>query len=238
MKKILLFGAMIALLCGCNNTAKNNIQKIADTPSVEEVIPAETPEAEPQEVTPEEVVEQTALRFLDAAPAEYQEGDAFGFVLQYGGYAMDAGVWPMPDDDWLVTWHWCMEEDGGIFIIDENGNEVEKVYVDPFEGRPYPVIHHPELSFGTRNYGGETINFYAASDSDEVLCSTDYKEIGLDVIAADLKTRRVLVRTNPNDWCWGEPEDEFEAEFKHPFVDLQGWVDEEWVCGSTVTTCP
>ena len=238
MKRVFLFGAMIALLFGCNNTTKNNIQKVADTPSVEEPIPAETPEAEPQEVTPKEVVEPTTLRFLDAAPADYQEGDAFGFVLQYGDYAMDAGVWPMPDDDWLVTWHWCMEEDGGIFTLDENGNAVEKVYVDPFEGRPYPVVHHPELSFDTRNYGGETINFYAASDSDEILCSTNYMQISLDVITADLKTRRVLVRTNPNDWCWGEPEDEFEVEFRHPFVDLQGWVDEEWVCGSTVTTCP
>ena len=231
MKRGLLFGAMIALLCGCNNT-----------PSVEKPISIETPEAKPEEVVPEEVVpeevvEQTTLRFLDAVPDGYQEGDAFGLVLEYGGYSMDAGVWPMPNDDWLVTWHWCMEEDGGIFVIDENGNEVEKVYVDPFEGQPYPVVHHPELSFSTRNYGGETINFYAAPDSDEVLCSTDYREISLEVVAADAKTRRVLVRTNPNDWCWGEPKDEFEAEFKHPFVDLQGWVDEEWVCGSTVTTC-
>ena len=39
MKRVFLFGAMIALLFGCNNTTKNNIQKVADTPSVEEPIP-------------------------------------------------------------------------------------------------------------------------------------------------------------------------------------------------------
>ena len=86
-----------------------------------------------------------------------------------------------------------------------------------------------------------------------MLCSTTW-EIGLDVVAADLKTRRLLVRTNPNDWFWvkpgeeavklsdiapveGEGEFDFEEE-RHPFVDLKGWIDEEWVCGSTVTTCP
>ena len=242
MKKVLLFGVIIALLWGCKGTTKNNnSQQQADLDLVTTVdtttpIPESVPELEPEEVV--EMDETTTLRFLDALPDGFNEDDTFGFVLSFGNYAMDAGVWPMPNNDWLVTWHWCMEEDGGIFIIDENGNEVEKVYVDPFEGKPYPVIHNPDLSFGTRNYGGETINFYAAPDSDEILCSTDYREISLDVLSADLKTRRVLVCTNPKDWCWGEPKDEFEAEFKHPFVNLQGWVDEEWVCGSTVTTCP
>ncbi len=99
-----------------------------------------------------------------------------------------------------------------------------------------------------------TDNLYAAPDSDEVLCSTNFKEITLNVIAADLKTRRLLVCSNPKDWCWEKPgeetekpadidpdesEDEYDfVEEKYPFVDLRGWIDEEWVCGSTMTTCP
>ena len=221
MKKTILLGAIIALLCGCGNSA------------------AMKNEPEQPTLKSEEVVDSTMVRYLDALPADYHEGEGFGLVLVFGNYAMDVSAWPMSAEDWLITYHWCMEEDEGVaYYEDENGNEYSVEYQDPFEGQPYPVIHKPDLSFGTRNYGGETINFYAAPDSDEVLCSTDYKEISLDVIAADLKTRRLLVQTNPKDWCWGEPEDEYEAEYRHPFVELSGWVDEEWVCGSTVTTCP
>lgn len=237
MRITMLLGVSLTLLCGCNHgsTTKTNpsqpLKNIVDTIST---MVADTASS----VVPE-VADSTTVRYLDSLPADYREGDGFGLILEYGDYAMDASAWPMPDDDWLITWHWCMEEEEGmVYVVDEEGNEGPFIYNDPFEGRPYPVIHKPDLSFSTRNYGGETINFYAAPDSDEILCSTDYKEIGLDVIAADLKTRRLLVRTNPNDWTWKEPEDEWDVEFHHPFVDLYGWVDEEWVCGSTVTTCP
>ena len=236
MKRLLII-TMAFLMVGCVGKTKNNNQQITGEPDnvLEEIV---EPVANTLQSETKEVAEPTTVRYLDALPADYQDGDGFGLILDYGDYAMEVSAWPMSDVDWLITWHWCVEEDGCIYTTDENGNEVEVVYEDPFEGQPYPVIHNPQLSFGTRNYGGETINFYAASDSDEILCSTDYKEIGLDVIAADLKTRRLLVQTNPKDWCWGEPEDEWDAGYRHPFVDLRGWVDEEWVCGSTVTTCP
>ena len=238
MKRLLTI-AVAFLMAGCVGKTNNNNQQT----------PAEPAGDTPAEEIAEDVIEPvadtlqpgltdlTTVRYLDALPVGYQDGDEFGLVLDYV-YDMDASAWPMPDGDWLITWHWCMEEDGGLYKMDENGNEVEVVYEDPFEGRPYPVIHKPDLSFSTRNYGGETINFFAAPDSDEILCSTAYKEISLDVVAADLKTRRLLVQTNPKDWCWGEPKEEWEAEYRHPFVDLKGWIDEEWVCGSTVTTCP
>ena len=215
MKKIILFGVLLTLLCGCNNTSAS-LNKIAtDNKQASETAGIA------------ETTDSTTVRYLDALPAEYKEGDEFGLILDYGGYSMDVSAWPMPDGDWLITWHWCMEEDDMAYYEDEEGNEGPVIYEDPFEGQPYPVIHKPDLSFGTRNYGGENINFYAAPDSDEVLCSTDYREIGLDVIAADLKTRRLLVRSNPNDWTWQEPEDAWDEEFHHPFVDLHGWVDEE-----------
>ena len=218
MKKVLLFGAFVALLLGCNNASTQTTDNGA---------------------TEKPATNETTVRYLDAMPADFNADDIFGLILDYGGYAMIVDAWQMPDGDWLIPYHWCAEEDEGTYFEeDEAGNQIEVVYKDPFEGKPYPVIHNPHFSFATRNYGGETINFYAAPDSDEVLCSTDYREISLEVIAADAKTRRVLVRTNPNDWCWGEPKNEYEAEFKHPFVDLQGWVDEEWVCANTVTTCP
>lgn len=240
-KSILLFGLAFALLCGCNNgsTTKNNTDPSTVEPQglVTTVEAVDTTEAV-KEVEPVEIVDSTTVRYLDALPADYKEGDEFGLILNYG-YLMDASAWPMPDGDWLITWHWCMEEEEGmVYYMDEEGNEGPIIYDDPFEGQPYPVIHKPDLWFGTRNYGGETINFYAAPDSDEILCSTDYKEISLDVIAADLKTRRLFVQSNPSDWCWGEPEDEWDVEYRHPFVELKGWIDEEWVCGSTVTTCP
>ena len=217
MKKVILFGALFALLFGCNTATTQNTTEIK-----------------------KEVVEETTVRYLDALPAEFNEDDMFGLILDYGGYSMIVNAWQMPDGDWLIPYHWCEEEDGSgvYFKVDEQGNEVEVVYKDPFEGKPYPVIHNPQLSFNTRNYGGQTINFYKAPDSQEVACSTDYKEISLDVVGVDLKTRRLLVQSNPKDWCWGEPEEEWQEGYRHPFVELRGWIDEEWVCANTVTTCP
>lgn len=230
MKKLFI-ATMAFLMLGCAGKTNNNGQSTPREPAGEVV---EEPIVDTLQPKP---TDSTTVRYLDALPVGYQEGDEFGLVLDYV-YNMDVSVWPMPDEEWLITWHWCMEEDGDVWVEDEEGNEAPLIYEDPFEGRPYPVIHKPNLSFSTRNYGGETLRFYAAPDSDEILCSTEYKEISLDVIAADLKTRRLLVQTNPNDWCWGEPENEWEAGYRHPFVDLKGWIDEDWVCGSTVTTCP
>ena len=217
MKKVILLGTLFALLCGCNTANTQNTTEIKDKVETDETI----------------------VRYLDALPAEFNQDDMFGLILSYGGYAMIVNAWQMPDGDWLIPYHWCEEEDSGVYYkVDTEGNEVEVEYKDPFEGKPYPVIHNPKFSFTTRNYGGQTINFYKEADSDEVVCSTEYQEISLDVIGVDTKTRRLLVQSNPKDWCWGEVEEEWQEGFRHPFVDLRGWVDEEWVCANTVTTCP
>lgn len=218
MKKVLLLGVLVALLCGCNTASTQNATNVKDNL-----------------VTP---TDETTVRYLDALPADFNEDDMFGLILDYGGYSMIVNAWRMPDGDWLIPYHWCEAEDGGIYKMDEDGNEIEIEYKDPFEGQPYPVIHNPQFSFSTRNYGGETINFYTEAGSQEVACSTDYKEISLDVVDVDVKTRRILVQSNPKDWCWGEVEEEWQEEYRHPFVELRGWIDEEWVCANTVTTCP
>ena len=229
------FAAITALLCGCGNNSGTQ-QQASETNDT--AVIAETQ----VDTTAQEIAEAdtTSVRYLEALPAGYNEDEEFGLVLDYGGYAMDASVWPMGNGDWLVTSYWCMEEDeaGTITFIDENGNEVPKLYKDPFGGQPYPVVHKPELSFNTRNYGGQTINLFSTAEGNEVACSTNYKEISLRVLDADVKTRRLQVCSDPSDWCWGEPKDAMEAEYRHPFVELNGWIDEEWVCGNTVTTCP
>ena len=183
--------------------------------------------------------DSATVRYLDTLPADYNEDDIFGLILDYGGYSMVVGTWQMPDGDWLILNHWCEEEDGGMYVEEgAEGEEVEVEYKDPFEGQPYPVIHNPNFSFATRNYGGETINFYTAADSQEVACTTDYKEITLHVLGVDPATRRLLVQSVPTDWCWGEVEEDWQEGYRHPFVELKGWIDEEWVCANTVTTCP
>ena len=220
MKNLFLFAALFALLCGCNNTAEQQKPATEPTPSVT-------------------TLDASTVRYLDTLPAEYNEDDAFGFILNYGGYGMIVSTWQMPDGDWLILNHWCEEEDGGLYFEeDAEGNEVEVEYKDPFEGKPYPVVHNPSFSFSTRNYGGQTINFYAAADSQEVACTTDYKEITLHVLGVDPKTRRISVQSVPTDWCWGEVEEDWQEGYRHPFVELKGWIDEEWVCANTVTTCP
>ena len=224
MKKVLLSGLLLAMLCGCNNTTTNEKEKTSTkvdstAAGVESFLLGDN--------------EATTVRYLDALPADYNEDDGFGLILDYKDLEMIVGTWKMPDNDWLITSHWCELEDGG-----EDAEDSEVVYKDPFEGKPYPVLHNPDFSFATRNYGGETINFYKAADSQEVACTTDYKEISLHVLDVDPKTRRLLVQSNPKDWCWGAVEEPWQEEYRHPFVELRGWVDEEWVCANTVTTCP
>ena len=217
MKKALIFGVLVALLLGCNNASTQTTDNGA---------------------TEKPATNETKVRYLDVLPIDFNEDDMFAFILDYGGYDMIVEAWQMPDGDWLIPYHWSEMEDGGYYEEDEAGNQTEIEYKDPFEGQPYPVIHNPHFSFATRNYGGDTINFYKAPDSREIVCTTNYPEISLDVIAVDIKTRRLLVQSNPKDWCWGEVEEEWQEGYRHPFVDLRGWVDEEWVCANTVTTCP
>lgn len=224
MKKLFLFAAVFALLYGCNSTATSNTTESQQPETMATPLMATT--------------DSCTVHYLEALPAEYNEDDAFGLILSYGGYGMIVDTWQMPDGDWLVTSHWCEEEDGGFYEVDDEGNEVEVEYKDPFEGQPYPVVHNPNFSFSTRNYGGQTINFYAAADSQEVACTTDYQEITLHVLGVDPATRRLLVQSVPTDWCWGEPEEDWQEGYRHPFVELRGWIDEEWVCANTMTTCP
>lgn len=220
MKLMLLFWVSMTLLCGCNNPATNQSNSNDD------------------KTLAQLAADSTTVRYLDAKPADFNEDDMFGLILDYGGYGMIVNTWQMPDGDWLILYHWCAEEEGDIYVEDEDGNMVEVEYHDPFEGHLYPVVHNPKFSFSTRNYGGETINFYTKPDGEEVACSTDFSTISLDVIDVDIKSRRLLVQSNPKDWCWGEPEEEWQEGFRHPFVELRGWIDEEWVCANTVTTCP
>jgi len=212
MKRLTLIMAVAVLLCSCGHSSKNK-------QSAEEVQAAKLNSF----VLPQ-ASDTVLTRSLVSVPEEYNYLD-FGLVVSYGGYDMDCALWPLHDGYWLVNSYYCLAQEDGKFV-------------DPFAGQEHPTVHYSTVSFQTRNYNGECIEFYAAPDSEDVICTTDYKEITLHVIDADIKTRRLLVYSSPEDWCWGEPEDYFEEEYRHNFVELKGWVDEEWVCGSAFATCP
>ena len=164
---------------------------------------------------------------------------AFSLDLVYKGYLFDALLYPLHDNKWIVLSHWCLDEENSIFMNDENGEEVPAslLYKDPFEGIKYPVITTDSVSFSTRNYGGTVIKMYNKPRGRIVLYKLDV-ECSLDVLDADPKTRRVYCRSNPGDWCWGEPQTEEEEGWKHPFRSVIGWVDEEWICSNLLSTCP
>ena len=164
---------------------------------------------------------------------------AFELVLEYKGYMFEALMYPLHNKKWIVLSKWCLDEEETIYMEDENGNEIQakSLYKDPFEGMTYPVIKTDSVSFSTRNYGGKEVKMYANSDGKRVWYKFDF-EISLDVLDADVESRRVFSRTNPNDWCWGVPETEEEKEWRHPYKSMIGWVDEEWICNNLLTTCP
>ncbi|MBQ7663950.1 MAG: hypothetical protein IJS43_01860 [Bacteroidaceae bacterium] len=202
-----------------------------------------------EDIMPANIVSLDSLAVL---PKGCSEETSFGLDLDYKGYAFEASLYPLHDDKempgdagcrWIVLSHWCLDEEDVIYRVDEKGSEVpaQSLYKDPFEGIRYPVITTDSVSFMTRNYGGQTLNFYATSSGEEVFCSTNYNEINLWVLDADPVSRRALVYSDPSDRCWtqeGNTYSEEDLHYIHPYVELRGWIDEEWICANLLSTCP
>lgn len=167
---------------------------------------------------------------LKMLPPEINEKNAFGLCFDYMGYAFEGSLYPLHDGWWVVLSYWCLDEMDGIYVgEDENGEPIPAAsqYKDPFAGMCYPIIKTDSVGFSTRNYNGQTIKLYSASEGKKV---DDRLKVqcNVDVLDADPQTRRLLCRTNPTDWCWDE----------QPYVSVYGWMDEEWVCANLMTTCP
>ena len=183
---------------------------------------------------------EVSLTQIQELPKGCSEESAFGLIFEFNGYSFEGLLYPLHDCRWIVLSYWCMDEDETIYIIDkETGDTVpaSSRFKDPFKGMKYPVITTDSVSFITRNYSHQTVNLYSKPKGNKVWGEVDFECI-LNVLDADPKTRRVYCRTDPGDWMWGEPETEEEKEWKHPYVSVIGWVDEEWICASLMSTCP
>lgn len=167
---------------------------------------------------------------LKALPPEITEKEAFGLCFDYMGYAFEGSLYPLHNGWWVVLSHWCLDEEETMYLgEDENGEPIPaaSVYKDPFAGMRYPIIKTDSIGFSTRNYAGQTIKLYKESDGKKVWDKLNV-QCNVDVLDADPKTRRLLCRTNPGDWCWEDKQ----------YVSVYGWIDEEWVCANLLTTCP
>ena len=51
----------------------------------------------------------------------------------------------------------------------------------------------------------------------------------MEVLDADVTTRRLLCRTSPSNW---------DFETNPQYYSVYGWLDEEWTCSNLLTTCP
>ncbi|MBQ2051453.1 MAG: hypothetical protein II495_04335 [Paludibacteraceae bacterium] len=164
---------------------------------------------------------------------------AFGLDFSYGGYVFQGNLYPLHDGRWVVLSRWCIDEEGTIYTTNKDGEEVPaaSLYKDPFGGSKYPVIPADSVYFWTRNYGGQAIRFYSSAGGKDFKDTVNF-ECPLQAVDADIKTRRILCRTNPSDQIWSEPENDDEKEWKRPYVSVEGWIDEEWVCANLLTTCP
>ncbi len=167
------------------------------------------------------------LKFL---PEGVNEKDAFYLCFDYMGYAFEGSLYPLHNGWWIVLNYWCLDEMDGIYLgEDENGEPIPAAsqYKDPFAGMKYPIIKTDSVSFSTRNYSNQIIKMYKESDGKKVYDKLRV-QCNVDVLDADPKTRRLLCRTNPGDWCWDDK----------PYQSVYGWMDEEWVCANLLTTCP
>ena len=151
-----------------------------------------------------------------ALPIEEMERDAFHLVFIYMGHVFQGDLYPLHNGLWVVMSRMSLDE-----IIGDP-------YEDPFGDKRFPIIGTDSVSTVTRNYGKETIKLFGAADSKKVW-STLKVQCEVQVLDADVKTRRVYCRTNPNDWDYEE---------NPQYYSVIGWMDEEWICSNLMTTCP
>ena len=164
-------------------------------------------------------------------PEEINEKTAFSLNFVYMGYVFEGLLYPLHHGCWIVLSHWCLDEMDGIYIgEDEDGEPIPavSVYKDPFAGLTYPIICTDSVDFMTRNYGGQTIKLYRSADGKKVWDKISV-ECSMEVLDADPVTRRILCRTNPNNW---------DFETNPQYYSVYGWIDEEWTCSNLLTTCP
>ncbi len=134
--------------------------------------------------------------------------EAFHMVVGYGEDEYECAVWPLPGGYWLALNHWSIAEE-------ESG--MSALGEGPF------VERDTAASFLTRNYGGKALPVYASCEGKKIRKTIRYECSGV-ALSADPKTRRVLCRLTPLEGDQGEM--------------IEGWIDEEWVCANTLTTCP
>ena len=168
---------------------------------------------------------------MKAIPVEKMKEKAFDLVFKYMGYVFEGSLYPLGNGWWVVMSYWCLDEMDGIYVgEDEDGEPIPaaSVYKDPFAGLRYPLIQTDSVSTSTRNYGNQTIKLYSDFDSKKVWGKLKV-QCSVQVLDANVTTRRVYCRTNPDDWDFEE---------NPQYYSVSGWMDEEWICSNLLTTCP
>ena len=156
---------------------------------------------------------------------------AFDLVFKYMGYVFEGSLYPLGNGWWVVMSHWCLDEMDGIYVgEDEDGEPIPaaSVYKDPFAGMRYPLIQTDSVSTSTRNYGNQTIKLYSDFYGKKVWGKLKV-QCSVQVLDANVTTRRLYCRTNPDDWDFEE---------NPQYYSVSGWMDEEWICSNLLTTCP
>ena len=151
-----------------------------------------------------------------ALPIDQMEKDAFHLVFTYMGHVFQGNLYPLHNNLWVVMSRMSLEE-----IIGDP-------YEDPFGDKRFPIIWTDSVSTDTRNYGKQTIKMYRDADGKKV-CDKLKVQCSVQVLDADVQTRRLLCRTNPHDWDFEE---------NPQYYAVYGWMDEEWICSNLMTTCP
>ncbi|MBR0297339.1 MAG: hypothetical protein IJQ95_08135 [Paludibacteraceae bacterium] len=168
---------------------------------------------------------------LFVLPEGVNQETAFSLDFTYMGYVFDGLLYPLHDGWWIVLSYWCLDQMDGIYIGEDADGEpipAASVYKNPFAGLHYPVIKTDSVDFMTRNYGGKTMKLYSGPDSKKVWDKLSV-ECAMEVLDADVTTRRLLCRTNPSNW---------DFETNPQYYSVYGWLDEEWTCSNLLSTCP
>ncbi len=110
---------------------------------------------------------------------------------------------------------WLNNEIDGWFKVES----VEGINGDTYFENVNGFIHGSILGVDTRNYGGEKINIYYESDANSQIKYSLFSESRLTLVSADQNGNWIKVRYNDKGTI------------------IEGWIEQNWLCGSLRTNC-
>lgn len=227
MKKIIYILTVSATLLACNAESpedkglEKNAPSLTNLDSIEEKVP----EIETKLLTEDSIIvakKDLSPQFSEFVISDYPFDVIDAYISDQTGEPTNIRATPGGE---IITQ--LIEGDYLLKIVDKKDRWFKIEYIDTPEnsivfGGKDAWIHGSVVAFGTRNYGGQSIDIYSkASDkSNKIDSFNDEKEV---------KLLDYIDNEGTVDWI--------KVTYQSNGKTIKGWVKYEMLCGNPLTTC-